>query len=307
MSIGMAECKCVHCGKEFTAKKRIYGNRQERLNWQEWASEHYDTCSECYAKICEENQIENAKRNGNDVIEVHYGEYKRNYANCETIKDSYNAKTKTILVIVPNYDAKVEIIEEELETVVEEIKAEVEAEVEVKEVANAKIAKLEKNLAFWINKSKEEKVKIIKIKEKRADNNCIQYFIDDMKRNMRLDVERITAEKLAAKKAEEPKLEVKEEVKETENPNNKYVKMVVETNAGFDALSYNAETQEVRYFDNGGDIELYDCAKQGKAREWLSLNFDDDSAGELYEDVEDVYEWLGVDGRNVKVLAEMEW
>lgn len=101
-----------------------------------------------------------------------------------------------------------------------------------------------------------------------------------------------------------------------ENQNNKYIKMVVETNAGVDTLSYNEETQEVRYFNNGGSdvdsVTLWDFIggyekDEERAAEWLKKYFDDDSAGELYEDVEDVYNWLGVDGRNVKVLAEIEW
>ena len=92
----------------------------------------------------------------------------------------------------------------------------------------------------------------------------------------------------------------------------KKIKMVVETNAGVDTLSYNAETNEIKYFNNGGSdvdgVTLWDFIggyekNKERAAEWLEKYFEDDSAGELYDDVDDVYEWLG----DVNVLAEMEW
>lgn len=37
-----------------------------------------------------------------ETVEMHYGEYKNNYSGCKTVKDSYNAATKTIRVYVPS-------------------------------------------------------------------------------------------------------------------------------------------------------------------------------------------------------------
>jgi hypothetical protein len=35
------------------------------------------------------------------IKEMHYRQYKQHYSDCETIKGSYNAATKTIQVIIP--------------------------------------------------------------------------------------------------------------------------------------------------------------------------------------------------------------
>ena len=98
--------------------------------------------------------------------------------------------------------------------------------------------------------------------------------------------------------------------------NSKKIKMVVETNASVDTLSYDPKTKEVFYFHDGGGaidgVDLWDFIdgyekNEEKAAEWLEKYFTDDSAGEIFKDVDDVYEWLDVDGVNVRVLAEIEW
>ncbi len=65
-----------------------------------------DICRDCYRAQKEQKAIETIYRNGNEIEEIYYREYKTNYANCETIKGSYNAETKTIKVVIPRDPAK---------------------------------------------------------------------------------------------------------------------------------------------------------------------------------------------------------
>ncbi len=39
-----------------------------------------------------------------DAVTVHYGDYKRNYRSTKTLKDSYSAEDKTIVVLLPLWD-----------------------------------------------------------------------------------------------------------------------------------------------------------------------------------------------------------
>lgn len=90
MAKATVTCVCKVCGKTFT-KSAIKNNRTEANSWEAWASEHFDLCPDCYA----------AKQNeGAEIVEMHYAEYKKNYADKKTVANSYNKETKTILVII---------------------------------------------------------------------------------------------------------------------------------------------------------------------------------------------------------------
>ena len=68
MAMAKAICKCKTCGNEFAVTKKCY-NRSDADNYEEWAKEHYDECTECYiarrkaetaekaAKIIAENHL----------------------------------------------------------------------------------------------------------------------------------------------------------------------------------------------------------------------------------------------------------
>lgn len=94
MAIAKVTCICKKCGKEFTVRVEKH-NRREADAWEEWAQSHYDTCQDCYAAAksatCAADE---------EIVEMHYGEYKRNYADNKTVRGSYNPETKTIKVIV---------------------------------------------------------------------------------------------------------------------------------------------------------------------------------------------------------------
>lgn len=84
---------CKHCGKEFTHSKKCY-SRKEADSYEAWAVSHIDMCPECRAKAQAERLMQG------EVVEMHYSEYKNKYSNRPTIHNSYNPKTKTVLVVV---------------------------------------------------------------------------------------------------------------------------------------------------------------------------------------------------------------
>ena len=45
-----------------------------------------------------EGNAQRAAEKAAGIVEMHYSEYKRNYANCKTVANSYNKATKTIKV-----------------------------------------------------------------------------------------------------------------------------------------------------------------------------------------------------------------
>lgn len=47
MAKATAQCTCKTCGKIYTATK-ICRNRRDADEWEQWATEHYDECPECY-------------------------------------------------------------------------------------------------------------------------------------------------------------------------------------------------------------------------------------------------------------------
>lgn len=73
------------CGH--TATVELYGPTQERERKIAWL-ESIECPDCCNSKGCTE-------------VEMHYSEYKNNYADCKTQKGSYNSDTKTIVVYVP--------------------------------------------------------------------------------------------------------------------------------------------------------------------------------------------------------------
>lgn len=104
MAMGTAKCTCTKCGNKFDkfAKKK---NGRELASWIEWAENHYGfTCPECYGKEMNKKRKENEKKaidEAEEIKEMHYGEYKKNYAGYRTVSNSYNSDTKTIKVIIP--------------------------------------------------------------------------------------------------------------------------------------------------------------------------------------------------------------
>lgn len=62
---------------------------------------YYEECGCCSACYSEKKRIEmevKAEKEGLECVEMHYGEYKRNYEDCKTVPGSYNGETKTIKV-----------------------------------------------------------------------------------------------------------------------------------------------------------------------------------------------------------------
>lgn len=85
------------CGHSETVE--VFGSREQRER-KIWAYEQHE-CTECKLK----------KETANcEAIEMHYSEYKENYASCKT--GEYNKKTKTIIVYVPKKE-EIKTIEEE--------------------------------------------------------------------------------------------------------------------------------------------------------------------------------------------------
>lgn len=81
------------CGHEGTVE--LFGKCSERHRKLEYMSENF-LCPECYKKLMEEQ-----KADGCEEVEMHYSEYKREYADCKTKDGSYDKTTKTIVVYVP--------------------------------------------------------------------------------------------------------------------------------------------------------------------------------------------------------------
>ena len=113
------------CNHEGTVE--LFGKTADRENKIAWLET--TLCPECYAREqagqCEE-------------VEMHYSEYKNNYAECKTLPNSYNKDTKTIIVLVP--------VEKEVEAVVEATEETLTIE-EIAKKANSTVAKTEEMVA----------------------------------------------------------------------------------------------------------------------------------------------------------------
>lgn len=91
------------CGHTHTVD--IYGSAAERERKVMW----YETqavCPDCYKA-----QMDAEAAEGCDEVEMSYKEYKTDYADCKTKRDSYNKETKTIVVYVPRTETEEEIVE----------------------------------------------------------------------------------------------------------------------------------------------------------------------------------------------------
>lgn len=71
--------------------------RERRIKWLE----DRGLCSECYRE-----KMMEAATEGCEIVEMLYRDYKNNYADCKTQRDSYNPETKTIIVYVPTPNAE---------------------------------------------------------------------------------------------------------------------------------------------------------------------------------------------------------
>lgn len=96
------------CGHEGTIE--LFGKDVDRKRKIAYFEEN-GLCPECYAAAKEAEKAEGCKE-----VEMKYSEYKNNYENYNTKKDSYNKKTKTIIVYVP-----IEPTEEEINAKAEEL------------------------------------------------------------------------------------------------------------------------------------------------------------------------------------------
>lgn len=97
MARAVAKCNCEKCGKNFERMKYNLRNRAEANNWEEWAQSTFTLCTECWKKEQEEKMIND---DNNEIIEMHYSDYKNKYSWCKTVSDSYDKDKKTIKVIV---------------------------------------------------------------------------------------------------------------------------------------------------------------------------------------------------------------
>ena len=95
MAKATAKCICKHCGKTFTMTKDC-ASRSQADNWESYAKDYYDECPEC-----RKARREAAEAEKYDEVEMFYGDYKKKYADCKTKSGSYNASTKTIIVLIP--------------------------------------------------------------------------------------------------------------------------------------------------------------------------------------------------------------
>lgn len=77
------------CGHTHTVE--LFGKTSDRERKIKYLEEN-GICPECKAKEAAQ---------GCEEIEMNYGEYKKNYSECKTKPNSYNAKNKTIVVYVP--------------------------------------------------------------------------------------------------------------------------------------------------------------------------------------------------------------
>lgn len=103
------------CGHEATIE--LFGKDADRKRKIAYLEES-GICPECYAAAREAEKAEGCKE-----VEMSYSEYKNNYAECDTKKDSYDKKTKTIIVYVP-----IEPTEEEIVAKAEELVSKYQAD-----------------------------------------------------------------------------------------------------------------------------------------------------------------------------------
>lgn len=136
------------CGHE--GRVELFGKITDRMKKIEWLET--TLCPECYAR--EQAQKAN-KGNRIEEVEMHYSEYKNNFSNCQTLPNSYNRQTKTIIVLVPVEVEEAKEVEE-----VEEATLTIE---EIAKKANSTVARTKEMIA----KTNEELDALIADLEKR--------------------------------------------------------------------------------------------------------------------------------------------
>ena len=101
--------------------------------------------------------LQNAIENGNDIKKMAYSEYKKNYSEYPVVEESYNDEDKTIEVVIPNYDKKLEIAEKLV------------AKIAPEETDTKKVEFYKKGLGEWLTASNEQKKEAIKVSETVLD------------------------------------------------------------------------------------------------------------------------------------------
>lgn len=81
------------CGHE--EEVQLLGKYEDRERKIEWYKNSCD-CTKCRAEKYRKTMAET-----HDEVTMSYREYKEKYADCKTLRDSYDSKTKTITVSVP--------------------------------------------------------------------------------------------------------------------------------------------------------------------------------------------------------------
>jgi len=82
---------CGHKGEV-----ELFGKNEERQKKVEYL-EKYGVCPHCK----EEQEKEKAKKEGLAPKRINYWEYKSKYSKCKSQSGSYDGKTKTIVVYIP--------------------------------------------------------------------------------------------------------------------------------------------------------------------------------------------------------------
>lgn len=145
MAKACVDLKCKKCGMTFRFEKDC-GSRADANRTEQWALDGgVDICPDCY-------RATKAPANGFSEARMHYSDYKFAYSKYETVKDSYDAETKTIAVIVPDKCIVRAISTEEARTIY--ALAELE-NVQVEKAAGCVIIK------GWIEKTITNTMKII--------------------------------------------------------------------------------------------------------------------------------------------------
>lgn len=80
---------CGHTSTKNITGTNVHGERDRKVAYHESTP-----CDTCYAEA-------KAAEQGCEAQEMHYGEYKKHYADCKTRPGSYDPETKTIIVYVP--------------------------------------------------------------------------------------------------------------------------------------------------------------------------------------------------------------
>lgn len=122
------------CGHEVQVD--LFGKTADRENKIAWLET--TLCPECYAR----EQAQKANKGMQiEEVEMHYSEYKNNYAECKTLPNSYNKDTKTIIVLVP---VEKEVEAEATEEATEETTEETLTIEEIAEICNAPVSAIRK-------------------------------------------------------------------------------------------------------------------------------------------------------------------